>query len=256
MHVALKIEYDGARYSGFQFQPHSNTIQGELEKSIFQLTNHKTSILGAGRTDAGVHAKGQIISFHINSKYSIHTIVNALNFHLPNDIAVKSANVVSKEFHPRKDATSRTYVYTILNSFSRSPLVEYMSHHSSEALKMEIMEKSIQKFKGIHDFELFSGALEDPTASTIREIYNATISRTSDIIKIRIEGSSFLPRQVRRMSGAILDLGRSKLTTGQFDQLLEVKRTSAVAHALPSKGLCLEEVKYRNNQFWDNENGK
>ena len=89
MHVALKIEYDGSRYSGFQFQPNAQTIQGEIEKSIFQFTQHATNIIGAGRTDAGVHAKGQVISFHINPKYSLHTIVHALNFHLPNDISVK-----------------------------------------------------------------------------------------------------------------------------------------------------------------------
>ena len=156
MHVALKIEYDGSRYSGFQFQPDVQTIQGEIEKSIFQLTQHRTNILGAGRTDAGVHAKGQIISFHINPKYSLHTIVNALNFHLPSDISVKSAQVVPKGFHPRRDATSRRYIYTILNSLTRSPMLENLSHHSPEQLNMDLMKESIIKFKGIHDFKLFS----------------------------------------------------------------------------------------------------
>ena len=252
MHVALKIEYDGKRYSGFQFQPNVHTIQQEIEQSIFKFTQHKTSILGAGRTDAGVHAKGQIVSFHIDSKYSLQTITNALNFHLPNDISVKYAKKVSAEFNPRRDATSRKYVYKILNSLTRSPIISNFSYHSSEKLNMDLMEKSITKFKGIHDFKLFSATLQDPDASTVRQIYNATIMKTNDIIEIRIEGSSFLPRQVRRMSGAILDLGRSKLTISQFEQLIEAKKTSATAHALPAKGLCLDEVKYKNTPYWDN----
>ena len=130
-------------------------------------------------------------------------------------------------------------------------MVENLSHHSSENLRMDLMKESIIKFKGIHDFKLFSSTLEDPDASTFRQIYDATIHRTSDIIKIQIEGSSFLPRQVRRMAGAILDLGRSKLTSNQFGRLLEAKKTSAIAHALPPKGLCLEEVKYKNTPYWD-----
>ena len=112
MHVALKIEYDGKRYSGFQFQPNAHTIQEEIEQSILLFTQHKTSIVGAGRTDAGVHAKGQIVSFHIDSKYSLQTITNALNFHLPNDISVKYAKKVSAEFNPRRDATSSCLLYT------------------------------------------------------------------------------------------------------------------------------------------------
>ncbi|MFL2761700.1 MAG: tRNA pseudouridine(38-40) synthase TruA [Dehalococcoidia bacterium] len=252
MHVALKIEYDGSRYSGFQFQPNVQTIQGEIEKSLSQLTQLGTNIVGAGRTDAGVHAKGQIVAFHINPKYSLHTIMNALNFYLPSDISVKSAQVVPKEFHPRRDATSRRYIYTILNSLTRSPMLENFSHHSPEKLEMDLMKKSIIKFKGIHDFKLFSAKLEDPDGSTLRHIYDATIHRTSDIIEIHVEGSSFLPRQVRRMVGAILDLGRSKLTSAQFDRLLEAKKTSAIAHSLPPNGLCLQEVKYKNTPYWDN----
>ena len=246
------VEYDGTDFVGWQQQKNGNSIQSALQEALFKLLGYDVLVFGAGRTDAGVHAKGQIISFHINPKYSLHTIVNALNFRLPSDISVKSAQVVPKGFHPRRDATSRRYIYTILNSLTRSPMLENLSHHSPEQLNMDLMKESIIKFKGIHDFKLFSSKLEDPDGSTFRQIYDATIHKTSDIIEIRIEGSSFLPRQVRRMAGAILDLGRSKLTSNQFDRLLEAKKTSAIAHALPPNGLCLQEVKYKNTPYWDN----
>jgi len=247
MKLALVVEYDGTNYKGFQYQSDFPTIQEEIEKAINNFTGESLRVSGAGRTDAGVHALGQVVSFETVTNHSTDRIVNALNFYLPSDIAVKKARVVDEEFDPRRCAISRKYRYTIVSSLTRSPLRRRTSFVLTGAMELDLraMESCIELLKGVHDFSRFAGKIENGK-STYREIYEASIDFDGDQMVFEFEGSSFLPHQVRRMVGALVDVGKGALLDKQFREML---RGSLGGHSrcLPAEGLCLIAVNYNEN---------
>ena len=244
MRLALIVEYEGTFYHGFQYQVNASSIQGELEKAISRLTGEKVRVKGAGRTDSGVHAKGQVVAFDTSSTYEPYTVVKALNYYLPNEVAVRAGYRVHLSFDPRRDATGRTYKYTLHNSPTPSPLRRKTVCLVKRKLNVAKMNEAAQLFVGRHDFRNFSGSLTDGDVSTVRYIYEATVRRADDVITFDVEGSSFLPRQVRRMTGALVDIGKDELSMEDFRLLIDGRYTEAVAHSLPSKGLCLMKVTY------------
>ena len=244
MRLALVIEYEGTEYSGFQYQPNAPSIQEELEKAVAKLTREKVRVSGAGRTDAGVHARGQVVAFHTSVAYGPDQFVSALNHHLPDDIAVREAYEVDDGFDPRRMARSRRYVYTILRADVRSPLHRRHTYRISSSLDVEEMRQAAQRFVGVHDFSRFSGPLESTDASTVREVFDAGVRELGDRIEFHVEGNAFLPHQVRRMAGSIVDVGLGRLTVPDVEKMIEGEETTATARSLPARGLCLEEVKY------------
>ncbi len=245
MRLALTIEYEGTRYHGFQYQLNAPSIQGEIEQSIERLTGQSVRIKGAGRTDAGVHAQAQVVVFDTESAHSTATFVNALNHYLPPDIAVKDAHAVPTSFDPRRHAISRTYRYSILNSATPSPLARRFSHHIREPLDVERMQKAAALFIGEHDFRRFAAPLPAGKTNSIRAILHAYVQKTDDsLVTLHVEGSAFLQRQVRRMAGALVDVGRGKLSQGELQSMIDNEPTEKVARALPAHGLCLIKVQY------------
>jgi tRNA pseudouridine38-40 synthase len=244
MRLALVVEYDGTVYRGFQYQTTGPTIQEELEKAISRFTGESVRIKGAGRTDTGVHARNQVVAFDVPAGRPLEKFVPALNFFLPDDIAVKAAYRVDEDFDPRRMALGRTYRYTVLNSPERSPLARLRAHRVEEPLSVRRMQRAAWLLAGEHDFRRFAGPLTDGRTNTVREIYKASVRKTGDVIVFDFEGNAFLPHQVRRMAGALIDLGRGKMTLAEFKSLIDGGAGEAVAHTLPPQGLCLEAVAY------------
>jgi tRNA pseudouridine38-40 synthase len=242
MRLALIVEYDGTRYHGFQQQSNVSTIQEVLEKSIADLTGEAARVRAAGRTDAGVHALGQVVAFDTEADHPPDTFVRALNFHLPSDVAVKAAHRVDASFDPRRDALSRRYVYTILNSPAPSPLLRATTLQVREHLRICAMDQAAQLLVGTRDFARFSAPLE--RGSTVRRILSAAVNRSGELVRFDVEGSSFLPHQVRRMAGLLLEVGKGTLSVSGFEETMEGASNGVVAHSLSPKGLCLVSVSY------------
>ena len=244
MKLALIVEYDGTNYGGFQYQHNANTIQEELEKAITRLTKETIRINGAGRTDAGVHAKGQVVAFDTNGSYDPMIYVKALNHYLPVDIAIKDAHQVDVEFDPRRMAESRLYEYTLQLTATRSPLTRQKVYWSSLDLDVSAMRRAAKFFVGIHDFSKFSAPIKKPTYSTVRQIFKSQIRQSGNIVRYQVQGNAFLPRQVRRMAGALVDVGRGILKGDDLRRMLSGEDTGSSARTLPARGLCLLEVTY------------
>lgn len=246
MRLALIVEYDGTDYSGYQYQDNAPSIQGELEKAITRLTRERTRVRGAGRTDAGVHALGQVVAFDTESDYPPETFIKALNYYLPNDIAVKEAHRVSTNFNPRRMALSRLYVYSVYVGSTRSPLSRRTAYRVGEGLKLERIRRAVRHLVGVHDFAGFAGPLERPDASTVREMFEARVRSKGDIITMEIEGNAFLPHQMRRMAGALVDVGFGRLGPSEVLAILDRRPGAAIARSLPPHGLSLMRVTYAN----------
>ena len=244
MRLALIIEYEGTDYSGFQFQENASTIQGELEKSINCLTGDIVRIKGAGRTDAGVHAKNQVIAFDSKFSDDLEVYFRGINYYLPESISVKSIFEVSQDFDPRRDATSRVYKYTILNSNSPSPLLRRTTYFDSDYMDIEIMKKASQMFLGVHDFKKFCSPVKTGL-STVREIFDSKIDHENSLIFYTVEGNAFLPRQVRRMVGSLLKIAKGKMNLDELFELICAKGDN-ISPSLPANGLCLEKVNYEH----------
>ena len=244
MRLALIIEYEGTDCSGFQFQENASTIQGELEKSINCLTGDIVRIKGAGRTDAGVHAKNQVIAFDSKFSDDLEVYFRGINYYLPESISVKSIFEVSQDFDPRRDATSRVYKYTILNSDSPSPLLRRTTYFDSDYMDIEIMKKASQMFLGVHDFKKFCSPVKTGL-STVREIFDSKIDHENSLIFYTVEGNAFLPRQVRRMVGSLLKIAKGKMNLDELFELICAKGDN-ISPSLPANGLCLEKVNYEH----------
>ena len=246
MRLALTIEYEGTRYHGFQYQVEAPTIQDEVEQAIHRLTGECVRVKGAGRTDAGVHAKAQVVAFDTNSAYSTDTFASALNHYLPADIAVRAAHIMAHDFDPRRHAQSRTYRYSILNSRTPSPLARRFTCHIRETLDVERMRSAAAFFIGEHDFRRFAAPLPMGKTNSIRAVLDVTVEHRDDVIDLWVTGNAFLQHQVRRMAGALVDIGRGKLSEDDLREMINNGVTDKVAHSLPAQGLCLVKVEYAN----------
>ena len=243
MRLALVVEYDGTDYHGFQYQRDAPSIQEAIEKAIGRFTGEAVRVSGAGRTDAGVHALGQVVSFDTGSEHSVETFIKALNFHLPEDIAVKSGKVVEDRFDPRRHAVSRRYRYTIIRSATRSPIMRRSAHVIDAPLDVRAMREATKRLVGRHDFARFAGPVGEGKGGTEREIFDASLNEAGCVLTFEFEANAFLPHQVRRMVGAVIDVGRGRISLRQFEEMTRGDE-AAVAHAAPAKGLCLVGVRY------------
>lgn len=240
----MTIEYDGTDYSGFQYQKNAPSVQAELERAIFSLTGERVRVKAAGRTDAGVHALGQVIAFDTRTPYPPKTVHDALNARLPQDIAAKTARQAPDGFDPRRDAVSRAYRYAMLVSETRSPLRRRTALIVSPQPDISAMREAAALMVGDHDFRNF-GTPTSPGGSTIRRIHRVEIAQDGAEIRMDAEGNAFLTRQVRRMAGAILDAGLGRLTIENLkNQISGDNATTHLARALPPMGLCLMKVEY------------
>ena len=241
--IVLVVEYDGRNYYGFQWQANLPTIQAELERAIQKLTRESSRVIAASRTDAGVHAKGQVVSFRTKSALPPETFTRALNHYLPEDIAVKGACRVSADFNVRRDALSREYDYFILNSSTRSPLAKGFAYLVANELNIEIMNKACQFLEGEHDFASFATSL-GKLRSTVRNVYEAKVTRENNLVTFHMVANSFLPHQVRNTIGLLIRAGLGKVGLEEVHQIMEAKTLGLAGPTAPACGLCLTKVNY------------
>ena len=238
------IEYDGTNYFGFQRQVvEQTTIQGELENALSQIIQVQTPIVAAGRTDAGVHARGQVIGFNLETwRHGPHALQRAMNAKLPKAIAVREVEVVSAEFHPRFDATRRAYRYTIYNAAVRSPLLHNRVWHLHRPLDVAKMHEACSHLIGIHDYATFGTPPQGN--NTVREVFLAQCQKDNDFVIFDIEATAFLKRMVRSLVGSLRLVGDGSWAVAQFVEAFEKRERSASGPSAPPQGLVLERVEY------------
>ena len=242
--VVLIIEYDGTRYHGFQLQANVPTIQGEIEEALWKLSGEKSRVVGASRTDAGVHAMGQVVNFRTKSTLPRRVFVSGLNHYLPEDIAVKAAYRVEDSFNVRRDAVSREYNYYILNSSTRSPLRRSFFYLVARNLDIEAMNRACQALIGKHDFASFVGSVGDEIKHTIRNVHKAVMERNEERVIFNMIANSFLIHQVRNTIGTLIKVGLGEMGVGEFYSITEAKTPGLAGPTAPACGLCLMRVNY------------
>jgi tRNA pseudouridine38-40 synthase len=238
------VAYDGTEFSGFQRQTNVRSVQGELERAIEQITGQKASVTGAGRTDAGVHAIGQVVAFETEWKHPLDALQRALNVTLAEDMAVRALGFAPADFHPRYDALSRTYEYTIIQSEVRQPLVRRYAWQTYRALDVESMNIAAQGLIGEHDFVAFGSAPSGSGESTTRRVLRAEWRETDGKMVFEIEANAFLFRMVRRIVATLARVGAGELSKDEVSELLDSRNPDRVKGAAPACGLCLVKVSY------------
>jgi len=242
--IKLTIEYDGTGYHGWQIQQNSPTIQGILQEKIGVITGEGISLIGSGRTDAGVHAIGQVANFRTESGISLEAIKRGVNSLLPDDIAIRRAEEVSDDFHARFSARSKLYEYRVLNSSVPSPIERNFSWHVSRRLDLGEMRKAAQMLLGTHDFSSFRSAQSD-NLNPVRTLMTLEIrKRRNHMISIRVRANAFLKQMVRNVVGCLVDVGRGKLDPEDLGEILDARDRTEAGMAAPPHGLFLVKVEY------------
>jgi tRNA pseudouridine38-40 synthase len=243
MVLKLTLEYDGTNYSGWQFQPRHDSVQSRIEAALERIFTVPIRVFGSGRTDAGVHARGQVASITIPRPFDPGELLRALNALLPADIVVLEIAPMPDDFDPRRAARSRVYEYRVLNRKIASAFEYRCSWLVRERLDLAAMNRGARVFIGEHDFAAFR-SLGTEVRSTIRRVTSSEWTRDVDIVLYRVEANSFLRHMVRAMVAAMVDVGRGKLTPENIATILAgLDRGEAPANAPPG-GLCLTQVRY------------
>jgi len=244
----LHITYDGTNYSGFQVQDNAPTIQEAVEKALGIIYKEPVRITGAGRTDSGVHARGQAANYRAPFHIAEKNLPDAVNALLPPDIVITGAERVEDEFHARYDARRKIYSYTIDRAPFPQVLKRLYSWHVAGRLDLKIMAETAALFEGTHDFQVFQAA-GSGVADTVRTLYGVTLEdRPADrLLIITFEGNGFLYRMVRLITGALVRAGMGKLSPGQVKTALQGGNAAAPAPTAPAAGLCLEKIFYDHN---------
>ncbi len=241
--IKLTIEYDGTNYHGWQYQHDVNSIQEEIEKALTKVTGEYINILGSGRTDAKVHAKGQVANFYTTSKLPAERFKYALNMRLPRDITIVNSQAVPLEFHSRFSSKGKKYKYIIWNNEMPTAINRNYSCHIINLLNIDEMKKATGYLIGTHDFKSFmsKGTI---VKDTIRTIHSIDIRKNNGFIEITIEGSSFLRSMIRIIVGTLILIGKGKLKKESLPDIILGKKRCLSGPTAPGQGLYLEKVFY------------
>jgi tRNA pseudouridine38-40 synthase len=249
--LALLLEYEGTGFGGSQYQKNTRTIQDALERALSSLTGEPIRVALAGRTDAGVHARGQVAAFSTGSHHGPDVFLRALNHHLPDQIAVRAVRGVPLTFNPRREAVGRWYRYTIHCGRNRPALRRRFVWHVAEPLDVEAMAKAAASLVGAHDFAAFTQPSLAGKRNTCRRMTRAEVRRRGRCLLLEVEANAFLPHQVRRIVGALVEVGRGRLSPDGFPDLLRRAEPGAASLTAPARGLCLMKVRYEDGLFDD-----
>jgi tRNA pseudouridine38-40 synthase len=243
--IILIVEYDGTNYHGSQLQKNASTIQGELEQALTKLTGERVKIKTASRTDAGVHARGQVVTFITSSTLPFNTFIEGLNHYLPPDIAVQEAFRTEEPFDVRRRAISREYRYYILNRRARSPMSEGFACRVNGPLDTAAMNQACKALIGRHDFASFVASAEVARQKqTVRVVFKAEITQDGELIVFNIIANAFLPHQVRNTIGSLIKVGQGKMTVQEFENIIQAATPGMAGPTAPANGLCLVRVNY------------
>ena len=237
-----KVEYDGTDFYGFQIQAHERTVQGEIERALESVTGIKARVVGAGRTDRGVHARGQVVCFEVRWRHALGDLHRALNAVLAADVAVLEMGLAPEGFHPRFSAQGRVYRYTVLHQPWRSPLERRNAWHVTQKPDVERMAEASCCLVGTHDFATFGRSPQGE--NTMRTVYRAEWQTSGPRILFEIEANAFLYRMVRTLVGTLLQVGWEQVSTQEFRAMLRARDRSLVKQVAPAHGLCLMRVDY------------
>ena len=245
MRTALVVEYDGAEFSGSQFQLDARTVQGELEAAAATIFGNDIGrIRLASRTDAGVHAVGQVAALDVKTLMPIDEMRRAMNGNLAHDLCVKHAQRVYPDFDPRRDAIAREYRYIINDDLTHSPLRRRVEFHVNRPLDIALMANAARHFIGIHDFASFAASTTD-TESTVRRVETATVKRTTENrIAFSIRANAFVRQQIRRMVAALIAVGNSSRDEDWIASLINSPKHDSATQNAPPHGLTLMHVDY------------
>lgn len=239
--VRATVEYDGAGFRGFQRQRSARTVQGVLEAAILAATGESATVAGAGRTDSGVHALGQVVAFGAQTRLDDATLQRALNAHLPVDVAIRELVTAAPGFDPRRDALARVYEYRIEQRPVRPALDRARAWHVAQPLDVAGMRAAAAELVGCFDFDAFTTG---PQSSTQREVYALEVWREGSSIYIRIAADAFLYRMVRRIAATLVRAGRGEISAADVASLLRPASRAEVRGTAPAHGLTLLRVDY------------
>ena len=241
----LVLAYDGSKYNGFQRQSKhpEKTIQGKLENVLSKLFNEEIQIIGSGRTDAGVHSKGQVCNFHTHHSIELDEILLYLRTYLPQDIAILNLGIASERFHSRYNVVAKRYSYTIDTGFFPDPFSLKFAYHVPESLDINTMKEAATLLLGEHDFNAFT-SLKSKNKSTIRHIKSIHIEQEDSKLTLTYEGNGFLQHMVRILTGTLIEVGLGQRKVSSITDLLEGKLRSEAGFKAPAHGLCMEKVLY------------
>lgn len=240
---AATVSYDGAKFVGSQKQANGRTVQGDLERAAAALFGTRLRVDLAGRTDSGVHAIGQVAAFTAETRHDAATVGRALNAHLADDVAVRDVREVPLDFDPRRWARRRWYRYTIWNGEARQPLLRRTAWFVQARLDLSAMQRAAEALVGTHDFRACSGPLEEGRTS-VRTVFKAGWHSNNCVLLFDIEANAFLPQMVRRIVGALVEVGRGALEVEEFERRLHEARPGTLGPTAQPQGLCLWRVWY------------
>ncbi len=246
--IKLIVSYDGTRYCGWQLQPGKLTVEAILNKELSELLNEDITIIGASRTDSGVHARGNVAVFDTETRIPPEKLCMALNQRLPEDIRIQNSLEVSKEFHPRRVNSRKTYEYRILNRKIEVPTERLYSTFIYYSLDTEAMQKAADYLTGEHDFKSFC-SVKTQAEETVRTIYRLDVVKKEDIITISVTGSGFLYNMVRIIAGTLIEVGRGAKLPEQVKEILEGCDRRLAGPTAPAQGLTLIGIEYDKKDY-------
>lgn len=240
----LTLAYDGTNYAGWQLQPNGVSIQELLEKALAKIAAQPIRVHGAGRTDAGVHARGQVASFSFTTRLAPLTLKRALNANLPDEIRVLSCAKVTPDFHARFSAKAKEYRYQIDCGETADPFLRHYALHHPRPLDLAAMKRSAKWLLGKHDFTALSAHSPNRDHNPVRTVTRLTIAKRGRLITITIRAEGFLYKMARSIVGALLKVGEGRMTENQLREIFRSKKRTPLVETAPAKGLCLWKVFY------------
>lgn len=249
--VMLIVAYDGTNYHGWQLQPNVTTIESVLNETLSGLLKENIKVIGASRTDTGVHALGNIAVFDTQSRMPAEKVSYALNQRLPDDIRIQSSREVPQDFHPRRQDSRKTYEYKIWNSAFPMPVYRLYSYFTYVPLDITLMQKAAEYLRGEHDFKSFC-SVNTTAESTVRTIYDISVDKIGSQITVQVTGSGFLYNMVRIIAGTLMEVGRGNLAPERMEEILKACDRTKAGPTAPACGLTLVKYDFADENLSDN----